>query len=1227
MVSVVRRMRSMVVLAAVMLISGALGGIAQAEVTHNPQFSFSGSSTPTGAFKTLGPVAVDEASGDIWVMDPDGGAIYKFDSTGHYTGMEIDKSSVPREEWNLEFTGGLAVNNSAGVGGGTVYVTTDGKVDKFDSNGKFISELTASATPDPSFNPTGLAVDGSGDLYVADRGTKAVYEFSEAGSLISQLSNPEITQPYAIAVDSLGDVYVTNFDKNVIKVEPGSSATVLDTGEPQSVAVEPSTGDVFVGETGSTRRVLEYTSGGSLLGAFGETQAPTPIGIAVNNRTGYVYVSDYSNLIVDVYGQGIVVPNAVTDPASSVKQASVVLNGTVNPDGIPVTSCEFEYGIGTAYESNLPCEQTPGSIGSGTNPAAVSVKVEGLAPGTEYHFRLAASNANGANHGSGMTFQTRSPAVAGPWAADVASTSATLKAEVDPLGISTQYRLEYGTSIPYEHVTAGNVGEGSSPVLVSYHLQNLTSSTVYHYRLVVTNANGTVEGNDHKFSTQAVGSELVLPDGRAWELVSPPEKKGALIVLDNTSQVIQAANDGNAIAYTATEPMGEGEVGHENFSEILAQRGASGWTNKDIAVRQVTPPEGVSYHEFGNGGARYDLFSQDLSSATLEALGQTPQSPEATKRTIYERDNSVGSYIPIVTAANVPEGTNFGSEVEAMRFEAATPDLSHVVFSSAAALTPTAIEEQKGCTEICPVPPNNLYEWTGGALKLVSILPDGEPVAGGMVGGQVGAEGGMSARAISRDGRWVVWNYQASSPAAGLYLRDTVTEKTVRIGDVTAQFENMSSDGSRIFYLDGSVEQGTHQLRGNLYMFDSETGTTVALTPNHGAQETGAGVENAVMGVSEDGSYVYFVARGILAQGAHSGANNLYVMHYGGKGWVTTFITILSSDDQKSWGRSNSFLLEVVTSLQSVSSRVSPNGRYLAFMSDRPLTGYDNTDAVSGQPDEEVFLYDAAQNRLACVSCDPSGARPVGQFDFLEGSVSPTFDPSGAWNDYKGTGNHWLAGFLPGWRGIVRLRNVLTTYQPRYLADSGRLFFDSPQALVPQDTNGLEDTYEYEPPGVGDCGTSNVTFSQMSGGCVNLISSGTSASESVFVDASENGDDVFFITTGKLVSGDYDTSYDIYDAHVCSNSAPCHSVSVAPPPCTSGDSCKPAPSPQPQIFGSAPSATFSGVGNVYGEVTKGSVKAKRKTKQHRMATRKRRKRRHSGRPSRSVKHASRKGRR
>ena len=93
------------------------------------------------------------------------------------------------------------------------------------------------------------------------------------------------------------------------------------------------------------------------------------------------------------------------------------------------------------------------------------------------------------------------------------------------------------------------------------------------------------------------------------------------------------------------------------------------------------------------------------------------------------------------------------------------------------------------------------------------------------------------------------------------------------------------------------------------------------------------------------------------------------------------------------------------------------------------------------------------------------------------------------------------------------------------------------------------------------------TFSPASGGCVGLISSGTSAEESAFLDASENGDDVFFLTASRLVPQDVDTALDVYDAHVCSAASPCPPPSAAVTPACEGDACQqpadPAQRPHP----------------------------------------------------------------
>jgi hypothetical protein len=103
---------------------------------------------------------------------------------------------------------------------------------------------------------------------------------------------------------------------------------------------------------------------------------------------------------------------------------------------------------------------------------------------------------------------------------------------------------------------------------------------------------------------------------------------------------------------------------------------------------------------------------------------------------------------------------------------------------------------------------------------------------------------------------------------------------------------------------------------------------------------------------------------------------------------------------------------------------------------------------------------------------------------------------------------------------------------------------------------------------------------------VSLISSGESPQESAFLDASASGNDVFFLTSDALVPGeDHDSARDVYDAHVCSGSSPCPSGRAEePPPCDTGDSCKPAPAPQPEIFGPPASSLFTGAGNLIPEL-------------------------------------------
>src|SRR5262249_9169508 len=128
---------------------------------------------------------------------------------------------------------------------------------------------------------------------------------------------------------------------------------------------------------------------------------------------------------------------------------------------------------------------------------------------------------------------------------------------------------------------------------------------------------------------------------------------------------------------------------------------------------------------------------------------------------------------------------------------------------------------------------------------------------------------------------------------------------------------------------------------------------------------------------------------------------------------------------------------------------------------------------------------------------------------------------------------HWLAGNIPGWTA-ENLTGALI--QSRYLSNDGRLYFNSPDTLVAQATNHKENVYQYEPNGLGNCQSST-------GGCIALLSSGTSVNESAFLEATSDGSNVFFVTAAQLLPQDTDTAFDIYDARECTPESPC----LAPP--------------------------------------------------------------------------------
>lgn len=200
-----------------------------------------------------------------------------------------------------------------------------------------------------------------------------------------------------------------------------------------------------------------------------------------------------------------VAPTATTGDASGLTDTQAALAGSVNPQG-QLTSYAFQYGTTTAYGQQTSLT----SAGSGRADTPVRADLAGLTPGTDYHYRVIATNADGTTVGADRTFRTTGTAPAPPPApsattggADVSGASATLSGSVNPNGVASSYYFEFGTTAAYGQQTPPrSAGSGSSAVSVSGSLSGLAENATYHYRLVAVGPNGAFAiGADRTFTT------------------------------------------------------------------------------------------------------------------------------------------------------------------------------------------------------------------------------------------------------------------------------------------------------------------------------------------------------------------------------------------------------------------------------------------------------------------------------------------------------------------------------------------------------------------------------------------------------------------------------------------------------------------------------------------------------------------------------------------------------
>jgi len=527
--STTRRLALPVAALAALLAALVLVSSAAATKTHIFKEVFGSSAQPT--FSSPRGMAIDQGSGDVYVIDagtPPSVKRYSSDGTAHSFSALASNAIDGKEGADATPQAGLsfgaanrvqiAIDESGTATDGDIYVAQQSAkvLDVFDQTGTYKGQLTESSEGLLG-EICGVAVDAAGAIYLGDIAGK-IHKYVPAANPPANGDNTAnfatVAAPCQIAAGSAataGFIFVNRSNGELLKVDAatGESKYQLGAVTHRTVYVNPATGHVYAPrQTGSSSEVVEYDASGAGSATTVSSLKPgsTIEGVAVKESNADVYLTRSGQTQAQVYGPTVTQPDVTTAAATNNTGARATLNGSVNPDGVELSECLFEWGVGSAFDKVAPCAESNATIGSGSAPAAVHADISGLIPnGTQYRFRLLAKNpATPAVKGSEQSFNTPNTVTAGA-ASAITPTTATLNGSVNPDGEALSgCAFEWGPlktpTESFQHYPnsapcvpgPGGIGTGTSPVAVSAALAGLEVGTTYVYRLAVTYPGGTV---------------------------------------------------------------------------------------------------------------------------------------------------------------------------------------------------------------------------------------------------------------------------------------------------------------------------------------------------------------------------------------------------------------------------------------------------------------------------------------------------------------------------------------------------------------------------------------------------------------------------------------------------------------------------------------------------------------------------------------------------------------
>jgi hypothetical protein len=840
------------------------------------------------------------------------------------------------------------------------------------------------------------------------------------------------------------------------------------------------------------------------------------------------------NTTSDTVFHTLAVLGAHVDPPTDLDQTSAALNGSLDPDGMN-TTYHFEYGISTLYNNRTPERDAGSGIGEQALP---SESIAGLQAGRTYHYRLVAKNSLGRTKSADGTFTVPgNPTITGVSAVNVTSETADLSARVNPLGYETTYHFEYGTSPSYGQRTPDiHLGSQVESQPVSAPITGLPSRVI-HFRIVAESQWGTTTSPDTAFSffapdcpnshvRQQVNANY-LPDCRAYELVSPPSAGNV-----NFFPGDLARGAGGGFSFS-----GDYKLSGPNAGGSASSPARFGFIGGQGAVDGLHPPNAFEDRYVATRTSRGWVTTYPGRPGDQTLIAVRPQCSLSMNLCLDYRapapfgQGGTGSGAPYLWDINgrslgrLPTNFDFVANADKAVVDGRTSaDFSHYAFTSVSApFAPGGLE----------APPGSVYDndIADKSVVLASILPGGGPIP------REDAPGADPNRkteigALSDDGSHILMAattnpfcedpFGGSCPSklsfpAHLYMRvnDAITYEISPGAD--ALYAGMTADGSNVFFTtedqlspqdtDGSVD---------LYRWSEATQSLTLLSQGNGngdsdqcaAQwDSGCDVRQLTTErpdlddtvASRSGDIYFYSPEQLDPQNPGvKNERNLYVYREGGVHYVTTFDPNTKVDRMQ----------------------ISPDGSHMAFLSNTQATAYVNTqldDLGRVTKWQEMYVYNPSNGGVLCASCIPSGAPPT--------IFSVETVPNAP---------------------LTHTYDVEASESGRFMADDGRVAFSTADALVPGDTNGKIDVYEFveNRPQLISTGTGD---RDTQGGAVFYPNLHTG-----FEGISHDGVDLYFASFETLVPEDRNGSFvKFYDAR--SNGG--FAVPIGLLPCTAADEC------------------------------------------------------------------------